>query len=91
MIEEEAPFPRLIIPYLKKIGLNNLYVNHLEFFNYSFVCGCGVLLNTAVLYLMVPFFPLYLANWIAIACAWCSNYVFSVGPLGYLFGLREKK
>lgn len=90
MIEEEAPFPRMIIPYLKKIGLNNFYVKHLKFFNYSFVCGWGVLLNTAVLYFTVPFLPLYLANWTAIACAWFSNYIFSVGPLGHLFGLRKK-
>jgi hypothetical protein len=91
MMEKEAFFPRLIIPYLKKIGLDVFYMKHLRFFNYSFVCGCGVLLNTAMLYLTVPYLPLFLANWLAIIVAYVSNYLFSIGPLGYLFGLGKKK
>ena len=87
----EAPFTTIACEYLEKVKLKKVYLSHVKAANYAFVAGCGVLINTALLYALVSFFPLYLSNWIAILCAWGWNYTFSVGPFGYIFGLSEKK
>lgn len=91
MNPEDAWFTKTIILSLRNDALKSLYLKRVKFFNYAFVGGCGVLINTILLYALISFLPLYLANWIAILVAWLSNYMFSVGPLGYLFGLGEKK
>jgi hypothetical protein len=72
--------------------LKNLYTQNHKFVNYAFVCGgIGVAVNQAVLHGLVTFLPLYLANFGAIAAAMVTNYTLTVGPLGYIFGLSEKK
>ena len=90
MNPEDAWFTRIVTTSLKNNALKNLYLKRVKFFNYAFVGGCGVLINTILLYALVSFLPLYLANWIAILVAWISNFFFSVGPGGHLFGLSEK-
>ncbi len=91
MNPKEAWFTKIVTSSLKNNMLKNMYLKRVKFFNYAFVGGCGVIINTLLLYALISFLPLYLANWIAILVAWLSNYTFSVGPLGFLFGLGEKK
>lgn len=90
MNPEEAWFTRIVTTSLKNNMLKNLYLKRVKFFNYAFVGGCGVIINTVILYILVGYLPLYLANWIAILVAWLSNFMCSVGPFGHLFGLSEK-
>jgi hypothetical protein len=87
---EDAKFTKMMIEALPK-PLEKLYISHVKAFNYAFVAGCGVIINTFLLYFFATMFPLFMANWISILIAWSWNYTLSVGPLGYLFGLGEKK
>jgi hypothetical protein len=91
MNPEDAWFTKIVVSSLKNDSLKDMYLKHMKLCNYAVVAGFGVIINTVLLYLLIEIFPLFIANWIAIAIAWASNYTFSVGPLGYLFGLGEKK
>jgi hypothetical protein len=89
MNPEDAQFTKMVIEVLPK-QLEKLYLSHVKMFNYGFVGGCGVIINTLLLYFFSSMFPLFIANWVAIGIAWSWNYMLSVGPLGFIFGLNDK-
>ena len=69
-----------------------LYIKYYKIFNYLLVCGgIGVLVNQIVLHTYIATFPLWIADCLAIGAAATSNYIFTVGPLGYLFGLSARR
>lgn len=88
-------FPKFVLTILglfdKNKKLSHLYVQGMSLFNYIFVCGIGVLINMFVIHRLVHLLPLWLANTGAILIAFLWNWNFSVGPLGYLFGLSPRK
>lgn len=88
-------FPAAIIRLLEFVDpsqlLANLYVKSVSFWNYMVVGMVGVGINMIVIHRLINFLPLWLANSGAIFIAWSWNWCFSVGPLGYLFGLSPKK
>lgn len=87
-------FPRAFLFLLslvdKKGRFTTLYTKWMSLFNYMFVCGIGVFINMYVLLSFSNFMTLWLANIVAIFTAFLFNWTFSVGPLGYLFGLSPK-
>lgn len=94
-VRVEALFPRVIISLLNALdpsmSTGDLYVRYMSLINYAIVCGIGVLINQFVLHRMVNLMALWLANMAAILTAFLWNYFFTVGPLGYLFGLSSKR
>jgi len=79
----------------KKYGkdLATLYVKFWNPINYALIGGIGVLINYLVWLLFVSFggLPWFLINAIAIITAWSWNWANSVGPLGWVWGFRERK
>jgi len=95
---EPRHFTALVAGLLKAViptkygWITKLYLDNRRFVNYCFVCGVlGVTVNTLILYTLVQFLPLWLANFCAIAGAMVNNYYLTVGPLGYFFELQERK
>lgn len=89
-------FPAAVLKILKLIDPSNrfseIYLKAYSFINYSLVCGIGVMINMYVLLTLTNFTSmLWLANIGAIIVAWFWNWSFTVGPLGYLFGLSLKR
>ena len=88
-------FPKFMLALLKSLDssqqLQTYYVRYMKLFNYACVCGTGVLINMYVLGTMLMIFPWYMADFLAIIIAFFWNYTFTVGPLGYLFGLSPKQ
>lgn len=88
-------FPAVVIKLLEVVDpsqfLADLYIKSVSFWNYMLVGLVGVGINMIVIHRLINFLPLWLANSGAIFIAWSWNWVFSVGPLGYLFGLSPKK
>jgi len=74
----------------KKGKLTTLYTKWMSLFNYMFVCGIGVTINMFVLLSFSCIMSLWLANCFAIVVAFLFNWTFSVGPLGFLFGLSPR-
>jgi len=92
-MNENAVFPKLIIRLLQEVKSSEvlkLYRQFMSLINYAIVCGIGVLINTAFLYLFTSAFPLWLANFFAIAIAFLWNWSFTVGPFGYLWGFETQ-
>lgn len=90
---ENALFTTLVLSFFRIISpeLGDLYLHYNRLLNYAFVCGIGVAINMAVIGFVFDLgLGLYVSNAIAIFVAFHWNYIFSVGPLGYLFGLQEK-
>ena len=87
-------FTKFMLSVLKTFDssqqLQTYYVRYMKLFNYACVCGLGVLINMYVLGTMLMIFPWYMADFLAIIIAFFWNYTFTVGPLGYLFGLSPK-
>jgi hypothetical protein len=89
---EEAPFSRLIIRYAKAvIPLLDLYLKHIVLLNYAFV---ALVIGTSISYLIYHSLVFFIwepvAYWSAVLIAGLSNFAFSVGPLGHLFGLKRE-
>lgn len=59
--------------------------------NYAIVGGIGVVINFVIMALLISVFPWWAANAVAILTAWTWNWANSVGPMGYLWGFKEKK
>lgn len=55
--------------------------------------GIGVLINYLVWMLLISFggLPWFFINAFAIIIAWSWNWANSVGPLGWLWGFKERK
>ena len=88
--------PRAVFLLLKQIDrsgrLSKLYLKSFSLINYMAVCGTGVLINMKVIGIFFNLgFGLYISNMLAILSAFTWNWMFSVGPLGYLFGLSPKR
>ncbi len=87
-------FPKLVIAILNAIDpkkkMSFLYLKMMSLINYMLVCGAGVLINMYILYALVNFLPLWLANLFAIVIAFIWNWNLTVGPLGYIMGLSPK-
>ena len=76
---------------MKSDLLVSFYTENYRFINYCFVCGVlGIGINQATLLTLSRYIPLYIANFAAIGFAMISNYTFTVGPLGYIFGQHGK-
>ena len=90
----EAFVPRVILGLVNALdptkSTGEMYVKWMSLINYAIVAGIGVIINQLILHRMVSYMALWLANLIAIFVAFGWNYLFSVGPLGYLFGLSLK-
>jgi len=88
-------FPAAVLKVLAMIDpskrFSEIYLKHLSFINYAIVGGIGVVINMYILLTTAEFVPLWLADILAILVAWSSNWCFSVGPLGYLFGLSPRR
>ena len=88
-------FPAIILSISKVLDpsnvLSKIYIKWHSLFNYMIVCGTGVAINQIAIHYFVRFMSLFWANNLAIMIAFASNWTFSVGPLGYLFGLSPKK
>lgn len=88
-------FPAAVLKILAIVDpskrFSEIYLRTLSFINYGIVCGVGVVINMYVLLTAVEFIPLWLANCFAILVAWVWNWNFTVGPLGYLFGLSPRR
>lgn len=71
--------------------LKNLYIDHIKFFNYAFVCGgIGIPLNMVAYFFYSSVLPGWLANLLAVLTVMFSNFTLSLGSFGYLFGLAPK-
>lgn len=88
-------FPAVVLKVLAVVDpskrFSEIYLKMLSFINYGIVCGIGVLINMYILLTLAKFVPLWIANCFAILVAWVWNWNFTVGPLGYLFGLSPKR
>jgi len=88
-------FPKFIIGVLNLIDpkkkLSFWYIKTMSLLNYMLVCGIGVFINTYILYALVNYLPLWLANLCAILVAFTWNWNLTVGPLGYIMGLSPRK
>lgn len=88
-------FPKIVLTLLKSFDpdgrFRKLYLNWMSLINYAIVCGIGVGINMYVIYALIRFLPLWGANLGAIVIAFLWNWNFSVGPLGFIFGLSPKK
>jgi len=58
--------------------------------NYAIIGGIGVVINYLVWLLLQPMFVWWVTNALAILIAWTWNWSNSVGPLGFLWGFKEK-
>ena len=87
-------FPKAVLLVLSTFDKENkfahIYTKWMSLINYMLVCGVGVFINMYVLLSFSNFMVLWLANTVAIFTAFLFNWTFSVGPLGYLFGLSPK-
>jgi len=74
-------------------GLAKLYLRLWNPINYAMIGGIGVLINYLVWFLLISFggLPWFLINALAIIIAWSWNWANSVGPLGWVWGFRERK
>ena len=59
--------------------------------NYAIIGGTGILINMTILLPASTILPLWIANLIAIFCAWTWNWTMSVGPFGWIWGFKEKQ
>ncbi len=88
-------FPAAVLKILGLIDpskrYSELYLKAYSFINYALVCGVGVIINMWVLLTISQFAPLWLSNLCAILIAWMNNWVFTVGPYGFIFGLSPHK
>ncbi len=88
-------FPAAVLKLLAIVDpskrFSEIYIKGMSFINYAVVCGVGVLINMYVLLTLADVLSLWVANIIAILIAWANNWCFTVGPLGYLFGLSPKR
>ena len=79
----------------KKYGsdLANFYLRLWNPINYAMIGGIGVVINYSVWLLFVTLggLPWFFINGIAIITAWSWNWANSVGPLGWLWGFKERK
>lgn len=74
-------------------ALKRYYVLFWNPINYLLVGGIGVLINMAVWALllnMLPGFPWFLTNTLAILAGWGHNWAFSVGPYGWVWGFKKR-
>jgi hypothetical protein len=90
---EEAPFSQFIIRNIRGvIPLLDLYLKHIVLLNYAFV---ALVIGTSISYFVYHSFVFFIwepvAYWSAVLIAGLSNFAFSVGPLGHLFGLEKEK
>jgi len=87
-------FPKFVIGVLNLIDpkkkLSFWYIKAMSLLNYMLVCSIGVFINMYVLYALVAFLPLWLANLCAIFTAFTWNWTLTVGPLGYFMGLSPR-
>lgn len=88
----KAFFPDILYSMAHKLNpsLGKLYLRFWNPINYAIIGGTGVLINYAVFAILIPSFPWWYTNAIAIAVAWFFNWINSVGPLGYLWGFRKR-
>ncbi len=88
-------FPAAVLKVLAMVDpskrFSEIYLKGISFINYAIVCGMGVVINMYTLLTTAAFVPLWIANCIAILVAWSWNWCFTVGPLGYLFGLSPRR
>ena len=93
--ENLAPVPRIIVRVIRILFADErvvqLYLKWLSLVNYAIVCGIGVGINMYVLLGLANLLPLWMANLCAIGTAFLWNWSMSVGPLGWIWGLSEKK
>lgn len=88
---EDSLFSKTIKPYLSRLTLWGLYVKNARFLNYAFVCGVlGVLVNYGVYHILNRVVWEPAAFYAAVGVAALSNYTFTVGPYGHLFGLAKE-
>lgn len=92
---QKSPFSKVMLRVLKKdegiIGtIKSFYLKGFSFWNYAFVCGLGLITNMIAFSVYIGPLGPALANFLAILTAWISNWTFSVGPLGWVFGLSPK-
>jgi len=68
------------------------YKRSYKFINYAFVCGgIGTLVNYIVYHTMTLMIWEPIAFYFGVGVAAISNYLFTVGPLGYMFMLSDKE
>lgn len=88
-------FPAVILKILNLVDpskrYSELYLKGMSFINYALVCGVGVIINMWVLLTISKFAPLWISNLCAILIAWANNWLFTVGPYGFIFGLSPKR
>lgn len=91
MAKELAPFNRVILRALKRYPpIMELYVKYSSVVNYIFVCGViGVAVNYAVFHVLLRILlePVAFCGGVAFGAA--SNYTFTVGRFGYVFGFTQ--
>lgn len=88
-------FPAAVLKLLAVVDpskrFSEIYIRGMSFINYAVVCGIGVLINMYVLLTLADVLSLWVANILAILIAWANNWLFTVGPYGFLFGLSPKR
>lgn len=79
----------------KKYGedLAKLYVKFWNPVNYALIGGIGVFINYLMWLFLISLtgLPWWLINGVAIVTAWSWNWANSVGPLGWVWGFKERK
>jgi len=75
-------FPRLILKIVKTLTRDErwqkMYVKYMSLVNYAVVFAIGLGINMAI------------QHWLAIIVFFFWNWLFTVGPLGYLWGFSSK-
>ena len=88
-------FPNFMLKMIKIFDpsgrISKWYLDFMSIINYAIVCGIGVIINQLAIHTLIKFMSLFWANSFAILIAFIWNWNFSVGPLGFLFGLSPRK